>query len=102
MACLSRKVVLFFSLAAFSVRSCFHRLPGCMRRVNQDASATRAATGRTNAMQLEVYGSAGGLRFDFERMNELLFYDRAQDASESTARPSTTGGNTTMFTADQP
>jgi predicted dehydrogenase len=37
--------------------------------------ATRFATGRKNAMQLEVYGSSGGLRFDFERMNELLFFD---------------------------
>jgi len=37
--------------------------------------ATRFATGRKNAMQLEIYGSSGGLRFDFERMNELQFFD---------------------------
>ena len=37
--------------------------------------ATRFATGRKNAMQLEIYGSAGGIRFDFERMNELQFFD---------------------------
>jgi hypothetical protein len=34
---------------------------------------TRFATGRKNALQLEVNGSRGGLRFDLERMNELLF-----------------------------
>lgn len=32
---------------------------------------TRMATGRKNALQVEVYGSRGGLRFDLESLNEL-------------------------------
>jgi predicted dehydrogenase len=45
--------------------------------------ATRFATGRKNAMRIEVNGSAGSIAFDFESMNELLVYDgtaRAADA----------------------
>jgi predicted dehydrogenase len=42
--------------------------------------ATRFATGRKNAIRLEVNGSAGSLAFDFESMNELSFYDGAEDA----------------------
>ncbi|ASU78776.1 gfo/Idh/MocA family oxidoreductase [Actinopolyspora erythraea] len=42
--------------------------------------ATRFATGRKNAMRLELNGSAGSLAFDFESMNELLFHDRTEDA----------------------
>jgi predicted dehydrogenase len=41
--------------------------------------ATRFATGRKNALRLEVNGSAGSLAFDFESMNELSFYDAAED-----------------------
>jgi predicted dehydrogenase len=41
--------------------------------------ATRFATGRKNAIRLEVNGSAGSLAFDFESMNELAFYDGAED-----------------------
>ena len=41
--------------------------------------ATRFATGRKNAIRLEVNGSAGSLAFDFESMNELWFYDGAED-----------------------
>jgi predicted dehydrogenase len=37
--------------------------------------ATRFATGRKNALRVELNGSAGSLVFDFERMNELEFYD---------------------------
>jgi predicted dehydrogenase len=37
--------------------------------------ATRFATGRKNAMRLELNGSRGSLAFDFESMNELLYYD---------------------------
>jgi predicted dehydrogenase len=37
--------------------------------------ATRFATGRKNAMRLEVNGSLGSIAFDFESMNELNFYD---------------------------
>ncbi|MEO7123201.1 MAG: Gfo/Idh/MocA family oxidoreductase [Lacisediminihabitans sp.] len=37
--------------------------------------ATRFATGRKNAFRLEFSGSLGAIAFDFERMNELEFYD---------------------------
>jgi predicted dehydrogenase len=37
--------------------------------------ATRFATGRKNALRIEVNGSRGSLAFDFERMNELEFAD---------------------------
>ena len=42
--------------------------------------ATRFATGRKNAMRLEINGSAGSLAFDFESMNELSFYDGSEPA----------------------
>jgi predicted dehydrogenase len=38
---------------------------------------SRFATGRKNALQLEVYGSGGHLRFDLENLNELQYYDAA-------------------------
>ncbi len=41
--------------------------------------ATRFATGRKNAMRLEINGSEGSLAFDFESMNELSFYDGRED-----------------------
>ncbi|WP_253259234.1 Gfo/Idh/MocA family protein [Subtercola boreus] len=37
--------------------------------------ATRYATGRKNALRLEISGSIGAVAFDLERMNELEFYD---------------------------
>ena len=37
--------------------------------------ATRFATGRKNAIRLEVNGSRGSLAFDFEDMNVLQFFD---------------------------
>ncbi|HEX5202933.1 Gfo/Idh/MocA family protein [Paractinoplanes rhizophilus] len=37
--------------------------------------ATRFATGRKNGLRVEINGSLGSLVFDFERMNELSFYD---------------------------
>jgi predicted dehydrogenase len=37
--------------------------------------ATRFATGRKNAIRIEVNGSRGSLAFDFEDMNVLHFYD---------------------------
>lgn len=37
--------------------------------------ATRFATGRKNALRIEISGSRGALAFDLERMNELQFYD---------------------------
>ena len=42
--------------------------------------ATRFASGRKNAMRLEVNGSDGSLAFDFEAMNELQFHDHTEDA----------------------
>ncbi|HEY3558282.1 MAG TPA: Gfo/Idh/MocA family oxidoreductase [Kribbella sp.] len=42
--------------------------------------ATRFATGRKNAIRIEINGSLGSLAFDFEDMNLLHFYDATQDA----------------------
>ncbi|WP_308465915.1 Gfo/Idh/MocA family protein [Rathayibacter soli] len=42
--------------------------------------ATRFATGRKNAFRLEFSGSKGAIAFDLERMNELEFYDRTEEA----------------------
>jgi predicted dehydrogenase len=44
--------------------------------------ATRFATGRKNGLRVELNGSLGSLAFDFERMNELEFYDAARPSSE--------------------
>jgi len=41
--------------------------------------ATRFASGRKNAMRIEINGSAGSVAFDFESMNELLFHDQTED-----------------------
>jgi len=43
--------------------------------------ATRFATGRKNALRLEVNGSLGSLAFDFEAMNELEFFDGTEEAT---------------------
>ena len=43
--------------------------------------ATRFATGRKNAIRLEINGSAGSLAFDFEDMNVLHFYDGSEPVS---------------------
>jgi predicted dehydrogenase len=43
--------------------------------------ATRLATGYHNANRFEIHGDRGALRFDFERMNELEFYDLSNDAA---------------------
>jgi len=43
--------------------------------------ATRFATGRKNAIRIEVNGSHGSLAFDFEDMNLLHFYDARDDAA---------------------
>jgi predicted dehydrogenase len=42
--------------------------------------ATRFATGRKNALSIEVSGTSGALRFDLEELNILKFYDRADRA----------------------
>jgi len=41
--------------------------------------ATRFATGRKNALRLEVNGSAGSIAFDFEAMNVLEYLDDNDD-----------------------
>ena len=42
--------------------------------------ATRFATGRKNALRIEVNGSLGSLAFDLESLNELELYDGTEDA----------------------
>jgi predicted dehydrogenase len=44
--------------------------------------ATRFATGRKNGLRVELNGSLGSLVFDFERMNELAFYDAALPSAD--------------------
>jgi predicted dehydrogenase len=44
--------------------------------------ASRFATGRKNALRVEVNGSLGSLVFDLERLNELLFYDATRPGPE--------------------
>ncbi len=41
--------------------------------------ATRFASGRKNAIRIEVNGSRGSLAFDFEDMNVLHFFDGTED-----------------------
>ncbi|GAB2749128.1 Gfo/Idh/MocA family protein [Nocardioides pakistanensis] len=43
--------------------------------------ATRMATGRKNAIRIEVNGEKGSLAFDFEDMNLLHFYDATEPAA---------------------
>jgi predicted dehydrogenase len=42
--------------------------------------ATRFATGRKNALSIEVSGTLGALRFDLEDLNVLKYYDRTDRA----------------------
>jgi predicted dehydrogenase len=44
--------------------------------------ATRFATGRKNALRVEVNGSLGSAAFDLERLNELEFYDASAPGPE--------------------
>nr|WP_296069123.1 Gfo/Idh/MocA family oxidoreductase [uncultured Actinoplanes sp.] len=44
--------------------------------------ATRFATGRKNGLRVEINGSLGSVAFDFERMNELEFYDGTRPTAE--------------------
>ncbi|MBT1003465.1 Gfo/Idh/MocA family oxidoreductase [Paenarthrobacter sp. DKR-5] len=57
---------------------------------------SRIASGRKNALRLEVYGSHGSLAFDLENPNELQFYDGSV--------PGRTAGSTRILTteADHP
>ena len=43
--------------------------------------ATRLATGYHNANRIEIHGETGAIRFDFERMNELGYYDASGEPS---------------------
>jgi predicted dehydrogenase len=45
--------------------------------------ATRFASGRKNAMRLEVNGSLGSIAFDFENPNELWFHDHTAAEAEA-------------------
>ncbi|MFJ2768696.1 Gfo/Idh/MocA family protein [Streptomyces sp. NPDC087300] len=45
--------------------------------------ATRFATGRKNALRLELNGSKGSLAFDLERLNELSFHDHGEPAASA-------------------
>jgi predicted dehydrogenase len=45
--------------------------------------ATRFASGRKNAIRLEINGSDGSLAFDFESMNELHLHDQTEDATRA-------------------
>ncbi len=45
--------------------------------------ATRFASGRKNALRIEVYGARGSLAFDLERLNELEFCDNTDSASST-------------------
>jgi predicted dehydrogenase len=45
--------------------------------------ATRFATGRKNQLRIELNGDRGSLAFDLERLNELQFYDRAEESAEA-------------------
>jgi len=44
--------------------------------------ATRFATGRKNALRVEISGSKGALAFDLEDLNSLQFYDATAPATE--------------------
>ena len=44
--------------------------------------ATRLATGRKNALRVEINGSAGSLSFDLESLNELQYYDLSRPSAE--------------------
>ncbi|SIN13519.1 Predicted dehydrogenase [Micromonospora cremea] len=44
--------------------------------------ASRFATGRKNALRVEINGSLGSVVFDLERLNELEFYDATRPSVE--------------------
>ncbi|MEU5521870.1 Gfo/Idh/MocA family oxidoreductase [Streptomyces sp. NPDC047860] len=45
--------------------------------------ATRYATGRKNALRIELNGERGSLAFDLERLNELQFHDGTEPATHA-------------------
>ncbi len=44
--------------------------------------ATRFATGRRNGMSFEINGSKGSVKFEFERMNDLQYYNHEDPSTE--------------------
>lgn len=44
--------------------------------------ATRFATGRKNGMSFEINGSKGSIKFEFEKMNELQYYNNEDPSTE--------------------
>ncbi|MFF4250307.1 Gfo/Idh/MocA family protein [Streptomyces sp. NPDC001663] len=45
--------------------------------------ATRYATGRKNALRIELNGEKGSLAFDLERLNELSYHDGTEPAAQA-------------------
>jgi predicted dehydrogenase len=60
---------------------------------------TRYGTGHRNQNRIEIYGSQGGLVFDMERMNELLFYSRKDAADAQGYRLIQVGEETHPYTS---
>jgi len=58
-------------------------------------NASRFAGGRKNYNYFEIYGSRGSLTFDLERMNELQYFDMADDEAVAGFRtiPATQGSH---------
>ncbi len=63
-----------------SVDDCFLFLARMRRGAVASFEATRLATGNKNRNTIEVNGERGSIRFDFERMNELEFWDNSARA----------------------
>ncbi len=56
--------------------------------------ATRLSTGYKNANRIEIHGDKGAVRFNFERMNELDFYDATlPEAVQGWSTINVTNGN---------
>jgi predicted dehydrogenase len=55
---------------------------------------TRFAAGRKNYNRFELNGEKGSIAFDLERMNELEFYSREDEATEQPWRPASGCGPT--------
>ncbi len=62
--------------------------------------ATRFATGRKNAIRIEINGSRGSLAFDFEDMNVLHFHDAQASGQASGQGPVETGGFTRILVTE--
>lgn len=70
-----RGAVTVDDLALFTARFA----PDGGRQVLGTFEATRMATGRRNALRVEVSGSLGAVAFDLEDLNTLEFYDATAD-----------------------